>query len=317
LIERAGDKARLLTIIMSHLIADHWSYLVLTRDLLLACDDVVKNGLATLPPKSTSVKDWGELLVRLGETGVFERELDHWLAPTRDAAFGWSAPADASYFSGRVLLEEEHSEVLRTNARAVGGSLPEILRAATAITLARSLEREAIAFNWLSGGRSTLPDGVDLSRTVGMLYRDFPQAIRVADGSSVERVVAELREADARIDNEGLGYSVLTWFGRDAEVRERLRAHPAQEIRVNYVGDTRALAAIPDLRSFRRRPSVALRGAERGPRCRIEIVFTIQGGRIAVSVVRRAANARAAQHLANHLADTLRATARRCRGGRS
>jgi hypothetical protein len=301
---------RHLVMLMHHLVSDQWSDFILTRDMLYAAEELSRGAEPKLPRRTTDIRTWGETLAELGRTGYFEAEANDWLLGI-DEPFEWPADRNLEWKAVGFELDEKLTAALRVDAPKVhGATVDEIFACVVAQAVSRLMGRETIAFNWLDAGRSDLPPGIDLSRTVGLVLRNWPHRVMVESGAGLGAILESLRAWRARTSHRGLGFDVLRLFSRDEALRERLSRHPSRDLRVNFIGDGGSLGSLTRIDTFKRvvAPTWKVAPPPVGSPGTVEIAFMFEKDRAKGWVLHRCGDAaEPAQRIADLLVDTMRA----------
>ncbi len=304
LFERVSARTRMLVMLTHHMMSDAWSQFLLARDLARGWTNWTRTGAATLPPKTTDLATWARMLEQLGASGAFEDELGSWLEGEEvEPALDTSAPWGSAPFQ---LTAVETARLRTQGVTAHGADVSELVAAATGLALARWSRAKRVGFDWLVGGRTHLPAGIDLSRTVGVLVRGWPHTLVIEPGMRAPRVVPLVRHYRSRVSHLGLGHAVLANYGRDRALRERLDRLPGRRIRVNYLGTFQRMFDLADTTSFRRRrPDLSLHPHPES-HAAVELRFLVLDDRLVGFVCCRGDERNGARALSDHLAGALR-----------
>ncbi|HEY4455075.1 MAG TPA: amino acid adenylation domain-containing protein [Pseudonocardiaceae bacterium] len=217
-----------LVLVAHHLGVDGVSWRVLLDDLTTAYRQAAAGEQIRLPAKTTSYQEWARRLAARARD--HDGEIPHWTEvlttahATRLPRDRYRDDATDTYGTSRsvtvTLTDTATADLLRASGQtpvhsAVLGALGRALCAhAGQHSVVVDVERH---------GREQLWDDVDLTRTVGWFTAVHPVILR-ADGTM-----------GAPAPEGGIGYGLLRHLRTDTATA-RLRALPAPEIRVNYLG---------------------------------------------------------------------------------
>jgi len=283
-----GRPARML-MAAHHLVVDGVSWRVLLEDLAALLGPPGGDPAeAALPPKTTSFRQWAELLTRHARSTELTAERDFWLAQATAHAEPLPTDLGAGRDPGTVgeaavvsvsLDEGETRALLQEVPRALHSQINDALLAALASTLSDWTGRDEVLIDLEGHGREEIVDGVDLTRTVGWFTTLFPvRLVLPADrepGSALKAVKEQLRAVPRR----GIGYGLLRYLNDDPAVSGPLRAAPRCEVAFNYLGQLdQALPASTGLA-----PARESAGPARAPGGRrahlLDVLGLVAGGR--------------------------------------
>ena len=226
-----------------HLALDHVSLYVLADDLERLYT-AASAGRAPAPAApSVSFKTWAERLDRAADAAEVEREAAWWLGLPwsevgplpRDRPGGENTIRSARQVSAQLDVEETRS-LLDELPRALGCSIEEALLAATAWTLAEWSGAPVQLLQRVVHGRTPrLPD-LDVARTVGWFAADYPLVLDLAGASDARQALPAVARQLRQVPGDGLGYGLLRYRTRHAELAARFRALPVAEVSFNYLG---------------------------------------------------------------------------------
>jgi amino acid adenylation domain-containing protein/non-ribosomal peptide synthase protein (TIGR01720 family) len=309
-----GERDRLLVVI-HHLAVDGVSWRVLLSDLAGLCEGG-EGREPELPPATTSVRRWAELLVERAAGAEMQAELAHWQeagaagpALPVDRHGGANDNASAGWLS--VELEAAPTRLLLTEvAAAYGAQVPDALLTALVRALG-SLTGVPVATIELEGhGREAISPGIDLSRTVGWFTSFFPVRLDLTGARGPGDELRRVKETFRGVPGRGLGYGVLRHLAAVPE----LAAHPRPEVSFNYLG--RLDQALPASALFApaAEPSGAAESSRQLRRVLLAVNASVLGERLRVSFT-YSANRHAAttiQRLASRFQEELCALVEHC-----
>jgi non-ribosomal peptide synthase protein (TIGR01720 family) len=224
--------------VLHHLVVDGVSWRILLADFEMASRQLHARQPVSLPPKTSSVRQWAEALRAAAGSEAFLAELPVWLATSAPAA---TLPRDhdtgantirASRSHHATLTREETQALLQELPARGAGQMLDALLAALVQALNAWTEKPTWRIDLEGHGRETLPGDVDVSRTVGWFTSIYPVRLTAAERplDTLRAVKTTLRD----VPQSGLAYGVLRYF--DVPGAEAVRDAPPAEILVNYLG---------------------------------------------------------------------------------
>jgi non-ribosomal peptide synthase protein (TIGR01720 family) len=235
---RRRDRDRHVLLVAHHLIADAVSFRLLVDDLAAARDQRHLGETSMIGSGSAPFSAWSRHLQALAASPALVQEVDYWRAQLADVP-----PPPIDYPGGRNRERDAHclterwdtadTAALRGAHDRLGGSVYECLLAALALTLTSWTGERRIGL-WLEGhGRDD--EALDLTHTIGWLTTLFPLRVDVAGSLDPARVVSDIQRSLRTVPRKGLGFGVLRYLSRDAEVRAALSG-PGPDVLFNYLG---------------------------------------------------------------------------------
>ncbi|WP_253728196.1 non-ribosomal peptide synthetase [Lentzea aerocolonigenes] len=212
-----------------HLVMDGVAWNVLLEDL----DTAYRAGPEALGPKTTSFRQWAEVL----HNDDPDAERDHWAAQVERVTAlpvdGHGANTEASADTVRTWLDAKSTEVLLGEAhQAYRTQINDLLLAALLRTLGEWAGSGDVTIDLESHGREAIGDGVDLSRTVGWFTSIFPVRLRHDRLDDSGELIKAVKEQLRAVPRRGVGYGILRYLVRDA----RLVDAPERPVLFNYLG---------------------------------------------------------------------------------
>ncbi|MBN1993050.1 MAG: amino acid adenylation domain-containing protein [Anaerolineae bacterium] len=277
LFQLGPQKAAGLLIVVHHLAVDGVSWRILREDLQMAYRQLAQSEPLRLPAKTTSFKQWAELLSEYAQSDALRAEAAYWLneLPAQAARLPIDyPPAENTEASARVAsasLDIEATHALLHQVPALYRSqVNEILLAGLALTLARwlaarGMDLKPLLIDLEGHGREEIGPGLDLSRTVGWFTTLFPVSLRLAVDASPEQAIQLVQQTLARIPRRGLGYGLLRYLNGEADLAAQLRALPQAEVSFNYLGQFEQAPPAGDFRLLPLSTTRRLTGPARGP----------------------------------------------------
>jgi amino acid adenylation domain-containing protein/non-ribosomal peptide synthase protein (TIGR01720 family) len=237
-----GSPGRLL-IIVHHLLIDGVSWRILLEDLQTVYSQLNEGKEPELPAKTTSFKDWAELLVKHAEADMMEDEINYWLSQTRISSIG--LPVDFPNGENLVtsaralsvsLSQEETQSLVRDVPSAYQTQINDVLLVALAQSIRDWTNRGMVSVDLEGHGREDIFDNVDLSRTIGWFTINYPVLIDIGTTSNPGEALKVVKEQLRSIPNRGIGYGILRYLSNSTGIVERLNKQPPSDIKFNYLG---------------------------------------------------------------------------------
>jgi non-ribosomal peptide synthase protein (TIGR01720 family) len=271
-----------LLIVVHHLVIDAVSWRVLLDDLTHLWQQLAGGQPPTLPPKTSSFKQWAGRLAGYADSYELESELafwrmlaDHQHSPLPQDADGENLCGDVDVVSG-LWSPEETQRLLHEANEAYRTRTNELLLAAVGQTLS-FWAGGAVRIDVEGHGRAELFDDIDLSRTVGWFTAWRPYVAPFAELPPAELPPAKLlpaklppgallrqtKEALRQAPHQGLGFGRLRYLSTKTEIRELMAALPRAEVSFNYLGRLDDYLSSPHLT-----PADEAIGPARSPRAR-------------------------------------------------
>ncbi len=232
-----------LLIVIHHLVVDGVSWRILLDDLQSAYQQASEGTAITFPPKTTSFKQWTELIGDYVSSSALESELEYWLAKPRcqigrlprDFVEGENSEMHAG--SVFVSLSADDTEaLLREVPAAYRTQINDVLLTALVQSLNEWTGESSQLVDLEGHGREQIVENVNLSRTVGWFTTVFPVLLEMRSNDGVGEILKSIKEQLRTVANRGIGYGLLRYLRNDAQVAERLRTMPQAEVVFNYQG---------------------------------------------------------------------------------
>jgi amino acid adenylation domain-containing protein/non-ribosomal peptide synthase protein (TIGR01720 family) len=284
----AADEPPRLLLVVHHLVMDGVSWRILLADLESLWDRLDRGEAMTLPPKTTSFKQWAQQLVAAAHSPEVQAELKRWLLKSRSPALPLPVDGRGENDAGGAatvtvsLPAAETARLLRQAVRPYRTRVDHLLLAAVAQAFALWTRMPALLIDLEGHGREELGAGLDLSRTVGWFTCVFPVLLEVAAPGDWSRLIKDVKQRLLSVPNGGIGYGLLRYLCSAGEAAATLGRQRQAEVSFNYLGQLdRILAADSPLL-----PASEAAGAPRSPRQArdylIEIDASVAGERLQV-----------------------------------
>ena len=170
------------------------------------------------------------------------KELDYWLAEPRKRVRnlpvdfeGSNTKASAQTISVTIDARETEA-LLRDVPKVYGAQINDVLLTALAQAFKRWTGEPSVLIDMETHGREEIIEGLDLSRTVGWFTAIVPLLLSVEHARTPEDALTIVKQQLQGLPNRGIGYGLLRYLNRDAEIAERFRSLPKAEVSFNYLG---------------------------------------------------------------------------------
>jgi non-ribosomal peptide synthase protein (TIGR01720 family) len=240
------DRPSRLLIIIHHLAVDSVSWRVLLEDLEAIYRRLSRGETISLPPKTTSYKQWSETLTEYARSVDVRRGLDYWLAAPRSEIERVGIPVDnadsnantrSSARTLAVSLDVEETQVLLQEVPAVYNTqINDVLLTALVQSFSQWTGVGSLMVGLEGHGREAIVEGIDLSRTVGWFTSFFPVTLDLGEVSNTGDALKRIKEQLRRVPDRGIGYGVLRYLSGDGGIIGKLASLPQPEVLFNYGG---------------------------------------------------------------------------------
>lgn len=234
-----GERGRRLLMTIHHLVIDGVSWRILFQDLQEAYEQLASGQEASLPPKTTSYKDWAYRLVKYSKHPELHKEIPYWEEIIKAEH---SLPYDHDCGEQRIFADDqikgelsiEATKALLTEVHhAYNTNMNEILLTALMMTLQDWTGQHEHVIDLEGHGREELFADVDLNRTVGWFTAIYPAKLRISEPREIGYSIKEIKEELRMIPHGGIGYGILRYLANAL-------AEPDQDqpnrITFNYLG---------------------------------------------------------------------------------
>jgi non-ribosomal peptide synthase protein (TIGR01720 family) len=237
------QEAGRLLLVAHHLIIDGVSWRVLLEDLQTVLRQLGSDDPVSLPRKTTSYRRWAERLVEYAQSDAVKDQLPYWASLTKVPPVPLPGPhreienTEAQANTVRVMLSHQDTQALLTEVPHVYGTeINDALLAALGQVLTRWTGDEAVFLDLEGHGRETIAPDVDVSRTVGWFTSVYPFRLSLNDPDDIGASLKEVKEQLRQIPERGIGYGLLRYLTKDADVSQQMARVPQPQIIFNYLG---------------------------------------------------------------------------------
>ncbi|MEO0406589.1 MAG: amino acid adenylation domain-containing protein [Cyanobacteria bacterium P01_A01_bin.135] len=230
-----------LLLVSHHLVIDGVSWRILLADLRLAYEQAHEQS-TTLPPKTTSLKQWAKRLNAHATSEALQAERAYWQsvaavpAPALPRDFDPDEAANLMQTADQitVTLDETNTRrLLQEVPAAYAVQINDLLLTALVLAFEPWTGARRLRLELEGHGREELPGElaeVNLSRTVGWLTTLFPVALDLTDAPDLGMALKRVKETLRAVPNQGLGYGVGRYLSSEG------LPSAAAEVRFNYFG---------------------------------------------------------------------------------
>ena len=233
--------ARFLVLTVHGMVDDATSREVLLTDLLTGFGQRLAGDEIMLEPATTSWRDWSQRCAALAAHPAVLDRRSYWIeseatATLRLADTDADAPGAEDYTRIPVILTPEHTSQVDNARRIMKASTEEILLAALARSLARTIGEGVAGVDLSGAGRSVLRPDVDFHRTMGWFSTVYPIPLPCmgAQGASAAQLLEEVARTVKAVPHHGIGYGLLRYL--HAPTAGLLGGAGAAQIYLTYLG---------------------------------------------------------------------------------
>ena len=239
----ARDPGRIV-LILHHLVSDIISWQSIAPDLQSCLQQSSQGKRATLPPKTTSFKQWASHLSEYASSKTLSSELNYWLHSKRKEVN--PLPIDKE----KAINNRENSTVKKMSlgrnetrllidspSKDKSISVQSILVAGLALTLSRWSKTSNVLIDLEGHGREeSIGSSINLTRTVGWFTSCYPALLQVEDSKDMSKTLHHVAQELADIPNKGIGYGILRYLSNQADIKSKFESLPQAEVAFNYTG---------------------------------------------------------------------------------
>ncbi len=315
-----GAEQRLL-LVAHHLVVDGVSWRVLVEDLGRGLEQAERGEAIELGRKTSSYRRWAERLEEYAGGAAAVGEQEYWNQVAKWS--GGKLPVDFpdgqnSIESARTvsasLDEEETRLLLQEVPEAYRTQINDVLLTALVEAVGKWSGQRQVLVDMEGHGREELWEDIDLSRTVGWFTTLFPVVLEIGTTTHGGTLLKSVKEQLRRIPNRGIGYGLLRYLSKNAELSEQLQALPQAEMRFNYLGRLDNVLPVNSLLSLSKEITGAERNAKQQRAYLIDVSAAVSQGRLQLNVIYSESLHRRAviEALSNDLIKALRSIITHC-----
>jgi amino acid adenylation domain-containing protein/non-ribosomal peptide synthase protein (TIGR01720 family) len=265
-----------LLLVIHHLAVDGVSWRILIEDFQTAYGQISCGKTVTLPPKTTSFKQWAERLQEWARSPELQGEFDYWFAlshkPTSRLPVDFPNAANlvASEKTVSVALSVEETKLLLQEVPAAYRTqINDVLLTALGQAFERWTGNNSLLLDLEGHGREDLFEGVDLSRTIGWFTAVFPVLLNLEKHSDLGAAIKSVKEQLRAVPNRGVGCGVQRYL--NPEIAKKLHKLPQAEVSFNYLGQFDQVLPKSSLFMLSSEPSGPIRSPRGNRRYLLEI----------------------------------------------
>jgi amino acid adenylation domain-containing protein/non-ribosomal peptide synthase protein (TIGR01720 family) len=243
LFELGGNRPDRLLVIVHHMVIDGISLRILLEDLETGYRQLNSGNKISLPPKTSSYKQWAKRLSDYAQSDALVQEMSYWSGvggisvPPMPVDYAGGANTWGSTKIVRVALDSAETHALLQEAPAAYNTqINDLLLTALVLAFSDWTGSKSLLFDLEGHGREDIIADVDLSRTVGCFTSLFPVVMDLEETFDLGSQLKLVKEILRAIPNRGIGYGVLRYLCNRPDVADKLKAMPRAEICFNYLG---------------------------------------------------------------------------------
>jgi non-ribosomal peptide synthase protein (TIGR01720 family) len=229
--------------VIHHLAVDVVSWGALLEDLQGAYRALSGGGSVSLPPKTTSLKQWSERLSAHARSSEVAQELTYWSSVGEgvdarlpvDFPEGENNYGSSEELSSSLTTDETRALIHRCRA-AYGTQVDELLLTAVTQAFSRWTGEATVLLDLEGHGREEFIDGIDVTRTVGWFTTIYPVALTLEPGATHHDATKQISGRLRAIPRHGMNYGLLRYLAEDSTIAERLKEAPQPEVGFLYLG---------------------------------------------------------------------------------
>ena len=225
------------------MLADIGSWHIIIDDFETCYRQFSRNEPLQLPEKGTSFKQWVEKLSAWGYSDEMKKQRPYWLLPERQ----YAAELPKDFPAGDNLMSSSQSVYVQLDAgqttvlldevpKITGAKIDAILLTSIVYAFKQSCQSNSLMIDLLGHGKEALFDDVDLSRTVGWFNTIYPAFLDYGNHADPVMAIKAINEQLRAIPNGGIGYGVLRYLNKDAQLIAHFNQVPEPQVFFNYFG---------------------------------------------------------------------------------
>ena len=215
-----------LLIVIHHLAIDGVSWRILLDDMELLLNDMKKGRKTDPGMKSSSYRQWFEVLEKYGKSERLLSQRSYWQQTVKNYD---GLPVDMEY-DGKVMVKDialysnklgaEHTRLLLQKVpRVYHTTINDLLLCAMAKTVCGWTGKDKIIIGLEGHGRDDIGVRIDTDRTVGWLTSLYPVLLEVQANSEEGDWIKSIKEQLRKVPEMGLGYGVLKYLNKEQSMQ--------------------------------------------------------------------------------------------------
>ena len=231
-----------------HLVVDGVSWRILLADLNQAYQQALDKQPISLPPKTSSYRQWTTSLQNRADSTEIIKDIPFWqnILSTPVATLPVDYPVnpnnntvDSTAIISCQLTPEETNLLLKQATTTYHASIQEIMLAALVKTLTDAYKADTWLMDLEGHGREELIDKLDLSRTVGWFTSLYPILLKQPTANAEQDLlIKEIKTQLRAIPHHGISFGLLRYLSQEPTLTNAQK--PA--ISFNYLGQTDSVA---------------------------------------------------------------------------
>lgn len=241
-----GDK---LFLVAHHLIMDAVSWRIIISDLGMVLAQLHEGKIASLPVRTSTLKEWASRLYREYDSGKTEEKI-YWLDLDKSIASGLDkrflerfGEANLAFESSTSFSPEETGLFLDSLAHVFDISTNELLVSGLLLALNRWVGPDSVNLELESHGRRHGFDDVDISDTVGWFTSVYPIRFELGHMNTVNSLMFHVKNALRSVPGSGFGYGVLRGIDQNSEFYRHATLADRNKINLNFLGEIDNISA--------------------------------------------------------------------------
>jgi len=245
------EYGNILVLFAHHLIIDGVSWRILLEDLNQAYQQAVDNQLISLPPKTSSYREWTASLLTLADSTAIIKDLPFWqnILSTPVATLpvdylvkpGNNTVESTALISGK-LTSEETNILLKQATTNYHANIQEIMLAALLKTLADTYKSDSWLIDLEGHGREEIIGQLDISRTVGWFTCLYPILLQQpSTNAGHDTLIKAIKTQLRTIPHHGISFGLLRYLSQNKTLQETLSNANQAAISFNYLGQIDSL----------------------------------------------------------------------------
>lgn len=237
------EQAARLLIIAHHLIIDGVSWRIILEDLQVSCEQIAKKQEVQLAPKSTSFQDWSHQLSKYSQTDSVRQQFGFWRMQNRETINCLPVDFEGDEICNSMasactisssLSELETRSLLYDLPKRYHARIDELLVFALMQSYANWTHHSSLLLHLEGHGREDLPEGHDVSRTVGWFTTMYPVRLDWGEAHGATKMLRQIKQQLRNIPQRGISHGLLRYLNQETASDLRCLQHP--EVSFNYLG---------------------------------------------------------------------------------
>ncbi|MBN3898050.1 MAG: amino acid adenylation domain-containing protein [Nostoc sp. NOS(2021)] len=229
-----------------HLVVDGVSWRILLEDLNQAYQQAIDNQPISLPPKTSSYREWTTSLQILADSNEFIKDIPFWQnilstpvtrLPVDYPVIPGSNTVDSTAIISCQLSPKETNTLLKQATSTYHAGVQEIMLAALLKTLTDIYKLDSWLIDLEGHGREEIVRGLDISRTIGWFTSLYPIILRQPIKNADQDVLLKEIKTQLRgIPHHGISFGLLRYISQNQALQEILDTVQPPAISFNYLG---------------------------------------------------------------------------------